>query len=133
MRNKTILEKDGTLESVLDCCKNHHMCDKALGNYPHALQFVHGYYTTVKLIPHISTTTLVPECCKTQKTCGKAVNRCFLYLFFILYQNKTQHMCGRIVSEVSFMIIYSRDKYKNKGMCGEAVDNCLTASKFIPD
>ena len=42
-------------------------------------------------------------------------------------------MCGRIVSEVSFMIIYSRDKYKNKEMCGEAADNCLTASKFIPD
>ena len=88
MRNKTILEKDRTLESVLDCCKNHHMCDKALGNYPHALQFVHYYYTTAKLIPHLSTITFVPECCKTQKTCGKAVNRCFCIYFLSLIKIK---------------------------------------------
>ena len=42
-------------------------------------------------------------------------------------------MCGRIVSEDPFTVVYSRDKYKNPGMCDGAVDNCLEASKFIPD
>ena len=35
------------------------MCNKAVGNYPHVLEFV-------------------PECFKTQVMCNKAVNRCFL-------------------------------------------------------
>ena len=42
-------------------------------------------------------------------------------------------MCGRIVSEDPFTVVYSRDKYENPGMCDGAVDNCLEASKFIPD
>ena len=50
-----ILENGGTLKSVLDCYKNHNMCNKAVDNYPHALEFV-------------------PECYKTQKVCDKAVD-----------------------------------------------------------
>ena len=37
------------------------MCNQAVDNYAHALEFV-------------------PECYKTQKMCDKAVNRCFWYL-----------------------------------------------------
>ena len=39
------------------------MCNKAVDNYPHALEFV-------------------PECYKTQKMCDKAVNRRFLCWFY---------------------------------------------------
>ena len=37
MRDKAILENDGTLESISDCYKNQKMYDKAVNNYyPHA-------------------------------------------------------------------------------------------------
>ena len=42
-------------------------------------------------------------------------------------------MCDRINSEDPFLIVYSPDKYKTQKMCDEAVDNCLTALKFIPN
>ena len=48
MCDKAILENGGTLKSVRHCCKNQEMCNKAVDNYPHALEFV-------------------PECYKTQK------------------------------------------------------------------
>ena len=48
MCDKVNLENVGTLKSVLDFYKNQEMCNKAVENYPHALEFV-------------------PECYKTQK------------------------------------------------------------------
>ena len=39
MCDKPILEKDETLESVAACYKNQEMCNKPVGNYPHALKF----------------------------------------------------------------------------------------------
>ena len=38
--NKATLEHGGTLKSVPDCYKNQEMCNKAVGYYPHALEFV---------------------------------------------------------------------------------------------
>ena len=46
--------------------QNHKLCNKAIDNYTHALEFV-------------------PKCYKTQKMCDKAVNR-------FLDQYKTQEM-----------------------------------------
>ena len=40
MCNKAILENGGTLKSILDCYKIQGMCNKAVDNYPHALEFV---------------------------------------------------------------------------------------------
>ena len=37
---KAILENNGTLKSVPDCYKYQEMCNKAVDNYPHALEFV---------------------------------------------------------------------------------------------
>ena len=65
MCDKSVLESDGMLESVPDCCRNQQMCDKAFDNYHHALKFV-------------------PDCYKTQKMSNKAVNRCFLYFILLL-------------------------------------------------
>ena len=77
----TILEKSGTLESVLDCSKNQQMCVTSVDNYPHALKFVHNCYTTDK--PILSKRSFVPDCCRVQQMCDKALNRCCLYFFFL--------------------------------------------------
>ena len=49
---KAILENSGMLKSVPNCYKNQEMCNKAVDNYPHALEFV-------------------LECDKSQKECIK--------------------------------------------------------------
>ena len=37
---KTIVESDGTLNSVPGCYKNQELCNKAIYNYLHALELV---------------------------------------------------------------------------------------------
>ena len=54
-------KNDGTLKSAPDCYKNQEMCNKAVHDYPHALEFI-------------------PECFMTQKMYDKAV-----YTFFLQY------------------------------------------------
>ena len=39
MCDKAILENGGTLKSIPYCYKNQEMCNKAVENYPHALEF----------------------------------------------------------------------------------------------
>ena len=56
MCDKAILENGGTLKSLPDCYKNQEMCNKAVDNYPHSLEFV------------------PPECYKAPKMCDKAVD-----------------------------------------------------------
>ena len=48
MCDKAILENGGTLKSISNYYKNQERCNKAVGNYPYALEFV-------------------PECYKSQK------------------------------------------------------------------
>ena len=48
MCDKATLENGGTLKSVPECYKNQEVCNKAVDNYPHALESI-------------------LECCKTQK------------------------------------------------------------------
>ena len=55
MCDKAILENSGTSKSVPDCYKDQEMYNKAVGSYPHALEFV-------------------PKCYKTQNMCNKAVD-----------------------------------------------------------
>ena len=40
MNDKAILEDGETLKYVPDCYKNQEMCNKAVDNYPHALELV---------------------------------------------------------------------------------------------
>ena len=40
MSDKAILENGGTSKSVSDCYKNQEICNKAVYNCPHALEFV---------------------------------------------------------------------------------------------
>ena len=46
MCNKAILENGGTLKSTTDCYKDQEISDKAVENYPHALEFVPECYKT---------------------------------------------------------------------------------------
>ena len=48
MRDKTILENGGTLNSVPDCYKNQEMGNKAVDSYPHTLEFISECYKTQK-------------------------------------------------------------------------------------
>ena len=45
---KSNLENGGTLKSVPDCYKSQEMCNKAVDNYPHALELVPKSYKTQK-------------------------------------------------------------------------------------
>ena len=40
MCNEAILKNSGTLKSGPHCCKNQEMCNKAVDNFPNALDFV---------------------------------------------------------------------------------------------
>ena len=42
MYNKAILRNGGALESVLNQYKTQEMCNKAIDNYSHAFNYVHG-------------------------------------------------------------------------------------------
>ena len=72
------------------------MCDKAVDTHPSTIQFV-------------------SECCKTQKMCYKAVNRCFFVFDSIPDQNKTE-IFVIVVSLYPFLIVFCPDKYKTKKM-----------------
>ena len=69
------------------------MCNKAVYNYCHILEFVPEYYETQKMCdravhPHPSTIKYVSESHKTQKMSDKALHRRFLYLILFLISIK---------------------------------------------
>ena len=73
------------------------MCNKAVDNYPHALEFVPECYKTQNICDkavdtYPSTTQFVPECQKTQEMSNKAVIRCFLYLILFLSGIKSRNV-----------------------------------------
>ena len=63
--DKDILENGERLKSVPDCHKTQEMCNIAVDNYPHALEFL-------------------PECIMTQaqEICDKADDRCYCIWFY---------------------------------------------------
>ena len=75
--SKVVLENGGILK-----------CDKAVDNYPHALQFVPDFYMTQKLCnkavnAYYFTMKFAPECYKTQEMCNKAFNRCYFAFVYV--------------------------------------------------
>ena len=65
--------------------------------------------------------------------CDKTVEKCPFVFDSVPDQYKTQELCDRAISKDPFMLAYCSDRYKTQRICGEAVDDCLAASKFIPD
>ena len=62
------------------------MCNKAVDDYPNALEFV-------------------PECNETKKLCDKAVDTYHSKIKFISKCFTTQEMCDRVASEHPFLIV----------------------------
>ena len=65
------------------------MCNKAVENYPYALEYVSECYKTQKMCDKvvdtfISTKKFEPECYKTKGMCQRAVYRC-LFLCLVLF------------------------------------------------
>ena len=51
------------------------MCNKAVGTYAHALQFIPSCNKTPKMCNNAAAMQLVPDWCKTQPMCGKFVSK----------------------------------------------------------
>ena len=58
-----LLENGGTLKSVPDCYKNQKMCDKAVDNYPHALDFVPDCYVTQEICDKVAILIVLQQNC----------------------------------------------------------------------
>ena len=63
MCDKTILENGETLKSIPDCYKNQEMCNKAVDNYLHALEFVPEYFMTQKYVIKLSILSFYNKIC----------------------------------------------------------------------
>ena len=92
------------------------MCNKAVDNYPHALEFVPECFVTKKMydraINTYPSTINVSECFTTQEMCNEAVNKYFFVFDSIADQYITQEICDRVVSEDPFFIVHCPNKYK---------------------
>ena len=83
MCDKTILENGGTLKSVPDCYKNQEMCNEAVDNYSHVLNWFLNAITLKK-----------GGCCKAV--------RMFFIFDSIPAQYETQEICDIVVSLYRF-------------------------------
>ena len=89
------------------------MCNKAVDNYSHALEFVPECYKIQKMYDkavstYPSTITFVPECIMAQDMCGKAVNRCFfLYLILFVINIKLKKCVTELFLKILFNSILS--------------------------
>ena len=71
MCKKSILENGGTLKFSLDCYKYQEIRNKAVHNYPPALELVPEWFMTQEMCDRVVNTLssvmkFVPECYKTQ-------------------------------------------------------------------
>ena len=83
------------LKFVPDCYKNQRMCNKAVNNYAHALQFVPNWLRRKKcviklLIQVLLQCKLIPDWCKTQPMCGKVAFKEPFMLKYCIDRHKTQ-------------------------------------------
>ena len=73
------------------------MCNKAVGTYPSAIQFV-------------------PECFKYHEICDKAVDTCPLVGDSVPGQYLTQEICDKVVSKEPFLLKYCLDRYDSRNV-----------------
>ena len=95
MHDKAILENAITLKCVRESYKNHEICNKAVGNYSHAIEYFSEFYKTqtmwdkaVYTFP--STLKFLPECCKAKEMCHRAVHTCFFVFDVTLDKHQTE-------------------------------------------
>ena len=75
----------------------------------------------------------LPDYCKCQEICNKAVDSCPSAYDSVPDQYMTQEMCDKVVSKESFMLKCRPDECKTQNMSDIAVDSYLLASKLILD
>ena len=73
------------------------MCNKAIENYPHALEYVPECYTTKEMCHRVVHRCFfvfdsLPDKCKTRDICNLAVSFYFLFKVFCAYKYITQEM-----------------------------------------
>ena len=83
------------------------MCNKAVDNHPHVLEFVPECYMTQKMCDKAANTypsklKFVHECFMTQEMRDKAVNRCFSYLIQFLINIRLK----KCVTELFLKILF---------------------------
>ena len=88
------------------------MCNKAVDNYPHALEFVAERYKAQTMCDkavstYPSTIKFVPVCNMTQEMCNKAVNSCFLYFILFLINIKLTKYTKELFLNILFNSILS--------------------------
>ena len=93
------------------------MCNKAVYNYSHALEFVESCQY-LSFYNNICSRILYDS-----KMCDKAVNRCFLYFILFLINTKLWKCVTELFLKTLFLITYCTDKYKSHRMCDEAVED----------
>ena len=84
------------------------MCDKAVDNYLHALEFFPECYKTQKAYDKVVDTypftiKFVPKCLMTQEMCDKAVNRFYLYLILFLIDIKIKKCVTELFLKILFL------------------------------
>ena len=122
------------------------MCNKAINNYPYALEFVCKWYETHKICDKAIDThlfTMNNELSFWMLLKVSFINLSFInvlysssFMFFIFSsipdQYKTQEICDLVDSLYPSLVIYCLDICNSK-MCNEAVDDSLAALKLLPN
>ena len=112
MCNKAIENYPHALEQVSECCKTQKISDKAVDTYPFTIKFL-------------------PECYKTKEMCHRAVH---IFVFdSIPDKYKTQEICNLAVSLHFPFIVYCPYKHITQEIFDEAVNDSLAALKLIPN
>ena len=111
------------------------MCDKAVENNTHALEFVSKCYKADKSVIKLLMLILLQLNMflidsRLKKCVIKSLISILLCLTFRQY--KTLEMCDKIISDDPFRLKHCHDKYKTQEMCNKAVDDFLLALKFVP-
>ena len=79
------------------------MCNKAVDNYPHALEFVPEFYKTQKcVICHPSTIKFAPDSYKMQEICDKAIYRCLFVSDYVLIGMKLKECVKELFMKIFF-------------------------------
>ena len=101
------------------------MCNKAVGNYPYALEFVPGCYNTREMCDkavdtYPSIIKFVPKCSKTKEVCHRAVHGCSFVFDVIFDKYKIQELWNLVVSLYIPFIVYFPNNYITQEMRDEA-------------
>ena len=107
------------------------MCNKAVDNYPHALEFVSECYKSQCVIKLLIFIFLQYNLFLNTIILKKCVHRCFFVFDSIPDQYKTQEIRDIIVSLHPFLIVHCVDQNKIQILCYEDVISVLLCTQIM--